>query len=140
MACKHMYYKEDETYYPRLYCKINNKYCIYAKRCENKQKYIPNDDLWKECYIMIQEEQKNIPIGSKYVQLSRPNKKGNLYLYVVINDKVEKISTQLKSINQNYVYIKEGLDGKYEVSLTPFTTERKQPYQKKTYQKSNKKN
>jgi hypothetical protein len=37
----------------------------------------------------------------------------------VIGDKVEKIPSKLKELNQNYVYLKEGIDG-YKVSLKPF--------------------
>ena len=63
--------------------------------------------------------QKNIPSGSNFVQTYRPNKKGELYLYVVVNEKIEKIPSKLTELNQNYVYLKKGING-YEVSLTPF--------------------
>ena len=68
---------------------------------------------------MIEDKIKEIPQGSYYVQSYRPNRSGKLFLYVVINDHVEKILTELTSIDQDYVYLKEGLD-RYEVSLTPF--------------------
>lgn len=90
-----------------------------------KNRYIPiEDNLWKECYKMIENKIKEIPQGSYYVQSYRPNRSGKLFLYVVINDHVEKIPTELTSIDQDYVYLKEGLDG-YEVSLTPFRGTRK---------------
>ena len=118
--CKHMYYKDETEYFPRLYCKIDNKLCLYQKKCLMKNRYIPiEDNLWKECYKMIKDKIKEIPQGSYYVQSYRPNRSGKLFLYVVINDHVEKIPTELTSIDQDYVYLKEGLDG-YEVSLTPF--------------------
>lgn len=117
--CEFMYYKDGEDYFPRLYCKIDGKYCMYAKRCMKQNRFIANDDLWKQCYKMIENKAKNLPINSYYVQSYRPNRSGKLYLYVVINDKVEKILSDFTSINQNYVYLKEGLNG-YEVSLTPF--------------------
>ena len=118
--CQHMYYKDENEYFPRLYCKIDNKLCLYQKKCLMKNRYIPiEDNLWKECYKMIKDKIKEIPQGSYYVQSYRPNRSGKLFLYVVINDHVEKIPTELTSIDQDYVYLKEGLDG-YEVSLTPF--------------------
>ena len=118
--CEHMYYENENEYFPRLYCKIDNKLCLYQKKCLMKNRYIPiEDNLWKECYKMIKDKIKEIPQGSYYVQSYRPNRSGKLFLYVVINDHVEKIPTELTSIDQDYVYLKEGLDG-YEVSLTPF--------------------
>ena len=120
-----MYYKDETEYFPRLYCKIDNKLCLYQKKCLMKNRYIPiENNLWKECYKMIEDKIKEIPQGSYYVQSYRPNRSGKLFLYVVINDHVEKIPTELTSIDQDYVYIKEGLDG-YEVSLTPFRGTRK---------------
>ena len=120
MACPYEYYKDDEYYYPRLYCKKSNKYCLYSKKCTKVEKYVPiENELWRECYMYVESKAKNIPSGSFYVQSHRPNRNGKLYLYVVIKDKVERILTNFTEINQDYVYLKEGLDG-YEVSLTPF--------------------
>ncbi len=125
MACPYEYYKDDEYYYPRLYCKVSNGLCLYQKRCEKVNKYISIEgDLWRECYMYVESKQKDIPNGSYYVQSKRPNRNGKLYLYVVIDDKVKKILSDFTSINQDYVYLKEGLDG-YEVSLTPFRGTRK---------------
>ena len=118
MACPYEYYKDNEYYYPRLYCKLNNKYCVYSKKCIKEEKFVSNG-LWEECFMYIEEKAKNVPNGAYYVQSYRPNRSGKLFLYVVINDHVEKIPTELTSIDQDYVYLKEGLDG-YEVSLTPF--------------------
>ena len=47
------------------------------------------------------------------------NKNGNLILYVVIDDKVERIQSELKEIKQAYVYLKKLKDG-YKVALEPF--------------------
>ena len=116
MGCIYEYYKEDE-YFPRLYCKLGN-YCIYSKRCLKVNKFIPIDNQ-KECYVMIEEMKKSIPKNSYYVQAVKPNKSGFLYVYVVIGDKVEKILTTFKELNQNHLYLKETENG-YEVSLTPF--------------------
>ena len=118
--CQHMYYKDENEYFPRLYCKIDNKLCLYQKKCLMKNRYIPTEDnLWKECYKMIENKIKDIPDGSYFVQSYRPNRNGKLYLYVVIKDKVERVLSNFTTINQDYIYLKEGLDG-YEVSLTPF--------------------
>ena len=120
MGCKYEFYKPEEKYCPLLYCNIDNKQCIYSKKCLRLDKFIPLDgEKWKECYKFIMEMQKEIPSGSVFVQLYRPNRKGDLILYVILNDKVEKIQTKLKELKQNYVYVRDGIDG-YEVSLTPF--------------------
>jgi hypothetical protein len=118
MSCPYEYYKNGKEYYPRLFCNIDDTQCIYTKRCDKVEKFIPLDNQ-KECYKYNMEMQKNIPSGSNFVQTYRPNKKGELYLYVVVNDKIEKIPSKLTELNQNYVYLKKGING-YEVSLTPF--------------------
>lgn len=120
--CDYQYYKEDETYYPHIYCKLTNKYCMYQKKCEMVEKFIPiEDEKWKECYMYIMEQQKNIPKDSYLIQTARTNKHGKTYLYVIIDDCVEKITTDIKveDIKQNYIYVKETKDG-YVVSLNPF--------------------
>ena len=118
--CEHIYYKDENEYFPRLYCDIDNKLCLYQKKCMMQNRYILIEgNKWKECYKMIDNKIKDLPPNSYYVQSYRPNRNGKLYLYVVIKDKVEKILSNFTSIEQNYVYLKEGLDG-YEVSLTPF--------------------
>lgn len=120
MGCKFEFYKKEEKYCPKLYCSITDGQCIYSKRCLKLDKFIPLDgEKWKECYRYNMEMQKEIPSGASFVQLYRANRKGDLILYVVLDKGIEKIQTNLKQINQNYVYVREGLDG-YEVSLTPF--------------------
>ena len=84
-----------------------------------EERFVANGELWKECYKMIENKIKDIPDGSYFVQSYRPNRNGKLYLYVVIKDKVERVLSNFTTINQDYIYLKEGLDG-YEVSLTPF--------------------
>lgn len=128
MSCPYQYYKDGDEYYPRLYCRVDNNYCLYAKRCEKVYKFISLDRT-EECYKYNLEMKKNIPDGSYFVQVYRPNKKGNLILYVVIGESITKIQTELRELNQNYVYLKEGLED-YEVSLIPFV-EKKRPYTKK---------
>lgn len=128
MSCPYQYYKDGDEYYPRLYCHVDNNYCLYAKRCEKVYKFISLDRT-EECYKYNLEMKKNIPDGSYFVQVYRPNKKGNLILYVVIGESITKIQTELRELNQNYVYLKEGLED-YEVSLIPFV-EKKRPYTKK---------
>jgi hypothetical protein len=71
--------------------------------------------------MYIESKAKEIPNGSYFVQSYRPNRSGKLYLYVVMKDKVERILSDFTTINQDYIYVKEGLDG-YEVSLMPFKT------------------
>lgn len=135
MTCEYMFYRKEDEYFPRLYCKTDNKNCIYQKRCEKVQKFIPIENLRKEeCYKFVMEKQKNIPKNSYFIQTSRKNKKGKLYLYVVINDKIEKILSDFESIDQCYVYLKKVGD-KYKVSLTPFSVEKKQTVYKNSNSK-----
>lgn len=132
MSCGYDYYDESEIYYPRLRCKLNNgSYCIYSKKCTKVEKFIPIDELWKECYLYNMEKSKNVPQGAYFVQSYRLSKSGKLYLYVVIKDYVEKILTDFTELNQDYVYLKEGIDG-YEVSLKPFATQEKKTYNRRT--------
>ena len=126
MSCKYNYYKEDEQYYSHLYCKIDDKYCIYSKRCGKVEKFIALDNQ-EECYKYNMEKIKNIPSGSKYIKFER---KG--YLYVMIDDEhTEKIKNTLGEINQDYVYLKDGIDG-YELSLVPFKEVKRNYTRKKT--------
>lgn len=115
MACIYSYYKEEETYYPRLYCKINGKQCIYSKKCLKQEKFIPLDNQG-ECYLFNMEMKKNIPNGSKYVRFEH---KG--YLFVELDDNhTIKIKNTLDNV-KDYVYIRKvGTD--YEISLSPFPT------------------
>ena len=45
--------------------------------------------------------------------------KGKLYLYVVIDGKVNRILSDFTEINQDYVYVKKDGDN-YKLSLVPF--------------------
>ena len=118
--CKYAFYNEKEKYYPRLYCRIDNKVCYYTKRCMKVERFVPiEDNIWEECGKYIMEKRKEIPNESYFVQTKRFNKQGNLLLYVAIDDKVERIETDLKELNQEFVYLKKTKDG-YKVSLEPF--------------------
>lgn len=132
MGCKYSYYKEEEKYYPYLYCKVDNQRCPFVKRCQKVEKFIHIDNLnEKECYRYVSEESKNIPKDSYFVQSYRPNNNGKLYLYVVIEEAVTRILSDFTEINQNYVYLKKNDDG-YEISLVPF---KKTVSRKKTEEK-----
>ena len=123
--CKYAFYKEEETCYPRLYCKADNKWCVYVKRCDKVEKFIPiKDNVWEECGKYIMEKRKEIPEGAYFVQTSRPNRSGNLLIYVALENKTIRIETQFKKLEQEYIYLKETKDG-YEVSLEPFKEEKK---------------
>lgn len=136
-CCQYGFYKEEETYYPRLYCNIDNKYCMYSKKCLKVEKFIPIEgDLWKECYKYVENKIKNIPKGSYFVESYRPNNKGKLYLYIVIDGKVNRILSDFTEINQDYIYLKNE-DGKYKLSLVPFIEE--DTKKKYSYTKNNKK-
>lgn len=117
MGCDYQYYKETETYFPYIYCKIDNKRCLYSKRCELKQRFIPlgNED---ECYKFNIEKRKNIPDGSYYIVNQRETKRGTFYIYIDYNGSNKRIEHDTK-IEQNYVYVKD-IDNKYIISTTPF--------------------
>ena len=119
--CEHAFYKPEEKYTPRLYCKIEDKMCIYSKRCLKVDRFVPLEgEKWKECYIYIMEKRKNIPKGSYLVQTTRPHKSGKLYLYVLVeDDKIEKILSNFDKIEQDYVYLRKNATGSYQVSLEP---------------------
>lgn len=123
--CEHAFYKPEEKYTPRLYCNISDNYCIYSKRCLKVDRFIPLEgEKWKECYQYIMEKRKNIPKGSYLVQTTRPNKNGNLYLYVLVDDdKIEKISSKFTKLEQDYVYLRKTSMGGYQVGLEPFVVE-----------------
>ena len=95
--CKYAFYKEEEKFFPHLYCQTDDKWCPYVKRCDKVEKFIPiRDDVWEECGKYIMEKRKEIPEGSYFVQTSRLNRRGNLLIYVAMEDKTERIETQLK--------------------------------------------
>ena len=123
--CEHAFYKPEEKYTPRLYCNIEDKVCIYSKRCLKVDRFIPLEgEKWRECYKYIMDKRKNIPQGSYLVQLTRPNKNGKLYLYVLTeDDKIEKILSNFEKLEQEFVYLRKTAMGSYQVSLEPFTIE-----------------
>lgn len=113
--CQYSYYNANETDRPKLYCKLNNGRCIYAKLCMRLDKFIIQDDIAGECYLMNEELKKNIPEGANYVRFE---KKG--YLYVELEDTVIKVKDTIGTPT-NYVYLKKYKD-EYKISLTPFKT------------------
>lgn len=121
--CEHAYYKPEEKYMPRLYCKIEDKVCIYTKKCLKVDRFVPLEgEKWRECYKYIMEKRKNIPKGACLVQVTKPNKKGKLYLYVLTEeDKIERILSNFDKLEQDYVYLRKTAMGTYQVSLEPFT-------------------
>ena len=112
--CEYNYYKDGENYFPRLYCNINNAYCIYSYKCTRHERFLPKDNQ-KECYKYNMAKKENSPNGSKYIEFER---KGFLYVKMD-NSHVEKILNTLGDFEQKYVYVKNGADG-YEISLVPF--------------------
>lgn len=113
--CKHAYYKPEEKYMPYLYCHIDDKRCVYSKKCMKVERFIPlENEMWKECYKFIMNKRNDIPEGSYFVQTYRPNRAGRLILYVAMGDSTKKIQSHFTKLDQDYVYI----DGN-TISLTP---------------------
>lgn len=127
--CPYQFYKEEEKYYPRLYCKIKentmNPYCVYSKRCDKERKYILLDNS-DNCNIMEEAKKLNIPKDAYYVRTYKQRANGTYSLYVDINGTVEKINTVFTNFNQDYIYL-DKVDSVYIPSLTPIkkTTKRK---------------
>ena len=113
--CEHAYYKPEEKYMPYLYCGVDDKRCIYSKKCMKVERFIPlENEMWKECYKFIMNKRNDIPEGSYFVQTYRPNRAGRLILYVAMGDTTKKIQSRFTKLDQDYVYI----DGN-TISLTP---------------------
>lgn len=115
--CQFSYYKEEERgeYYPQLYCHLKdsevNNYCQYRKKCEDKQKFILIDGIWKDCYIMNDFiKSKEIPVGS-YRVVSYFEKKGKIKLFVALNKDSNIIVTSPTNEPLDYVYLKNDGDG-----------------------------
>lgn len=102
--CPYGYYEESETFYPHVYCKIDGKTCIYTKRCQQEQRYIPLNQ--EECAKAMTEEQKAIPTGSYYVITSRPSPNGT-WVYIKINGNVQMFNLPIKDYKESYVYYDE---------------------------------
>ena len=126
--CKYAYYNANEKYCPNLYCNRDNKRCIYSKKCLKVDKFIPLEgEMWRECPKFIMAKISEIPTGSYFVQTARKNKRGKLYLYVLVNDKIERILSDFTKLEQDYVYLKKENDS-YKVVLEPFKEEPKKLY------------
>lgn len=111
--CKYAFYEEGKSQ-PQIYCKLNNQVCLFSKFCVNQNRYIHREGV-ETCFMALFEEKKQIPSGSYYVRFI---KKG--FLYVELDSsRVIKIQDTLGNVT-DYVYLKEN-NGKYEISLTPFT-------------------
>ena len=86
--CSYQFYKEEEKYYPRLYCKIKentmNPYCVYSKRCDKEKKYILLDNS-DNCIHMEEAKKLNIPKDAYYVRTYKQRANGTYSLYVDIN-------------------------------------------------------
>ena len=131
MSCPYQIYKEEETYFPYLYCSINNgKRCYYSKRCNIEQKYISLDNT-KECYIYNMNKKTNIPKGAVEVVMTRPTSDGT-YLYINVDGNNQKVKIDVENYDKDYVYYKKLANG-CKVSATPFQTT-------KNVKKSNAKN
>ena len=104
--CEHAYYKPEEKYMPYLYCHIDDKRCVYSKKCMKVERFIPlENEMWKECYKFIMNKRNDIPEGSYFVQTYRPNRAGRLILYVAMGDTTKKIQSRFTKLDQDYVYI-----------------------------------
>ena len=125
--CEYSFYEEKKEQ-PQIYCKLNNKSCLFSKFCVNQNKYIHREGV-ENCYMKaIFEKKQQIPNGAYYVRFV---KKGFAYVEIT-NDKIVKIKDTIGNID-NYVYVKQE-NGEYQISLTPFeetSTQKKTTRKKK---------
>lgn len=127
--CEYAYYDDKDKSKSQIYCKINNKVCLFSKFCIKQNKYIHREGV-ESCYMALEEKKKIIPNGAHYVRFVR---KG--FVYVEIEDKVIKIQDTIGNI-EDYVYVKqEGQN--YIISLSPFE-EIQQPKPKRNYNRKKK--
>lgn len=127
--CDYAYYDDKETFRPKLYCKLQKgKQCLYSQYCIKVNKFIPSSGM-ENCFMIIEENKKNIPSGSYYVRFTR---KG--YIYVEIGDTVKKIKDTIGTVD-NYIFLRQVGD-EYEISLEPFNDVKSQNQSaKRTYRK-----
>ncbi len=120
--CPFQYYEDESAYYPMLYCKATHKPCLYRKRCDKEQKYIPisGDD---NCHILMEQTKRNIPNGSYFVKATQVLPNGTYRLYVEVGANVIEIKTNFKEFNQNYIY----LDKAHKPSFTPIVEKKVEP-------------
>lgn len=110
--CEYAYYNKNK----QLYCKLNDKMCLFSKYCMKQNKYIHREGA-DNCYMALEESKRKIPNDACYVRFVR---KG--FVYVEIGDKVIKIKDTLGNI-ENYVYISLDKNGEYKISLSPIEKE-----------------
>lgn len=124
--CEYAYY-ENNTSKPQIYCKINNKPCLFSKFCIKQNKYIHREGV-DDCYMALEEKKKTIPNGSYYVRFVK-----NGFAYIEIDNKVIKVKDTVGNID-NYVYLQQ-IDGQYQISLTPFFNNNDNKPKKRQYRK-----
>lgn len=127
MSCSYQYYKNENEYFPILYCNVDGKRCLFSKRCEKEQRYISTggDD---HCFIKMEQTRKKIPSGSYFVEAYRKTPNGTYVMYIDTEDKTLELYTDITEFNQNYVF----LNSEHTVaSLTPLEKTEKRPVAKK---------
>ena len=124
MLCKYAFYGEEKSR-PQIYCKLNNQVCLFSKFCVNQGKYIHKEGV-ENCYMVVQENKKQIPEGAYYVRFV---KKGFAYVELT-RDKVIKVKDTIGEIT-NYVYLMMQDNGEYAISLQPFGEKKTKTSRKK---------
>lgn len=123
--CEYAFY-DNKTSKPQIYCRINNKLCLFSKFCTKQNRYIHREGV-DNCYMALEEKKKTIPSGSYYVRFVK-----NGFIYAEVDGRIVKIKDTIGNVG-NYIYL-QGSDGQYQISLTPFfndDTPKKRQYRKK---------
>lgn len=109
--CQFTYYKEEEkdTFYPQLYCRISDGFCLYRKKCVQQGKFILIDgESWKDCYIMNDYLfKKDAPKGAYKVVTHNVRKNGKVILYVQIDANTTVKVDSNSDIIPSYVFLEK---------------------------------
>lgn len=114
MSCAYSFYDVNETYRPRLYCKLKQGTCPYSKLCLREDRFILQEDIAGECYYMNEQAKRDVPEGACYVRFTKDG-----FLYVDLDDEHTIRVKDTVGTNPQYVYVKKSKDD-YIASITPF--------------------
>jgi hypothetical protein len=110
MGCPYQYYNEEDISYPRLFCKLTKRSCMYVKKCELEHRFVSQDNT-NECYYYNMELRKNVPKGSYPIVTKRKSIRG-MILYVEIDGRtIQTILPKVDDYKENYIYLEFCEDG-----------------------------
>lgn len=114
-----------------ILCSKSNESCPFTRYCNKVNKIIPNDRSGYRMEDCRLSKLKDIPKDSYRIRFER---KG--FLYIEKDNQVIKVKNTLKDKVEDYVYMKEDIDGTYLISTEPFKAEIKTSYNRKKLSES----